>query len=97
MPDLVKIVAELERDGIGFESLAEKIETNSANGKLTFHIFAALAEFERNHNHTYEHARSLPGADHFSRRANSSPSQKIGLGFYGFESGDIKQSVSACV
>ena len=48
LPDLVKIVAELERDGIGFESLAEKIETNSANGKLTFHIFAALAEFERN-------------------------------------------------
>ena len=48
LPDLVRIVAELERDGIGFKSLAEKIETNSANGKLTFHIFAALAEFERN-------------------------------------------------
>ena len=34
-PDLVRIVAELERDGIGFENLTEKIETNSANGKLT--------------------------------------------------------------
>ena len=34
-PDLVRIVAELERDGIGFESLTEKIETNSADGKLT--------------------------------------------------------------
>jgi len=48
LPDLVRIVSELERDGIGFESLTEKIETISANGKLTFHIFAALAEFERN-------------------------------------------------
>lgn len=48
LPDLVKIVAELERDGIGFESLTEKIETGSAAGKLIFHVFAALAEFERN-------------------------------------------------
>lgn len=47
LPDLVQIVAELERSGIGFESLAEKIETNSAAGKLVFHVFAALAEFER--------------------------------------------------
>ena len=47
LPDLVQIVAELERSGIGFESLNEKIETNSATGKLVFHVFAALAEFER--------------------------------------------------
>jgi DNA invertase Pin-like site-specific DNA recombinase len=48
LSDLVKIVAELESEGIGFESLSEKIETGSAAGKLTFHVFAALAEFERN-------------------------------------------------
>lgn len=48
VPDLVKIVAELEQRGIGFESLQEKIETESASGKLVFHVFAALAEFERN-------------------------------------------------
>lgn len=48
LPDLVRIVAELERRGIGFESLSEKIETDSAAGKLVFHVFAALAEFERN-------------------------------------------------
>lgn len=47
LPDLVKIVSELEQRGIGFESLAEKIETDSAAGKLVFHVFAALAEFER--------------------------------------------------
>ena len=47
LPDLVQIVGELEQAGIGFESLHEKIETTSAAGKLVFHVFAALAEFER--------------------------------------------------
>lgn len=45
---LVQIVAELEQKGVAFESLTEKIETSSAAGKLVFHVFAALAEFERN-------------------------------------------------
>jgi DNA invertase Pin-like site-specific DNA recombinase len=48
LPDLVQIVAGLEEKGIGFESITEKIETTSAAGKLVFHVFAALAEFERN-------------------------------------------------
>ncbi|WP_368655512.1 recombinase family protein [Castellaniella ginsengisoli] len=47
LPDLVQIVADLEQRGIGFESMSEKIETDSAAGKLVFHVFAALAEFER--------------------------------------------------
>jgi DNA invertase Pin-like site-specific DNA recombinase len=47
LPNLVQIVTELEQRGIGFESLTEKIETGSAAGKLIFHVFAALAEFER--------------------------------------------------
>ena len=47
LPDLVKIVAELEKHGVYFESLTEKIETGCASGKLQFHVFAALAEFER--------------------------------------------------
>lgn len=46
--DLVQIVSELEQKGIGFESITERIETASAAGKLVFHVFAALAEFERN-------------------------------------------------
>ena len=48
LPDLVQIVADLEQRGIALESLTEKIETSSAAGKLVFHVFAALAEFERN-------------------------------------------------
>jgi DNA invertase Pin-like site-specific DNA recombinase len=48
LPDLVAIVSELENAGVSFESVTEKIETGSAAGKLIFHVFAALAEFERN-------------------------------------------------
>ena len=48
LPELVQIVAELEQRGVGFESLTEKIETDSAAGRLVFHVFAALSEFERN-------------------------------------------------
>lgn len=48
LPDLVRIVGELEQKGVSFESLTEKIEAGRAAGKLVFHVFAALAEFERN-------------------------------------------------
>lgn len=41
------MVGELEAAGVGFESLTERIETGSAAGRLVFHVFAALAEFER--------------------------------------------------
>src|SRR5690554_1519256 len=43
LPDLVKIIADLEQRGVSFESLTENIETGSATGKLVFHIFGALA------------------------------------------------------
>lgn len=46
--DLIKIVSSLQDKGIFFESLTERIETLSAGGKLIFHVFASLAEFERN-------------------------------------------------
>jgi DNA invertase Pin-like site-specific DNA recombinase len=46
--DLVGIVNGLEARSVGFESLMESIETTSPSGKLVFHLFAALAEFERN-------------------------------------------------
>jgi DNA invertase Pin-like site-specific DNA recombinase len=48
LADLVALVAEFERRKINFESLTEKIETISPAGRLVFHVFAALAEFERN-------------------------------------------------
>jgi DNA invertase Pin-like site-specific DNA recombinase len=48
LADLVRIVTELESRGIAFESTTEQIATGSSSGKLVFHLFAALAEFERN-------------------------------------------------
>lgn len=48
LTDLVNTITRLEDRGIGFESLTERIETQSATGKLMFHVFAAMAEFERN-------------------------------------------------
>jgi DNA invertase Pin-like site-specific DNA recombinase len=47
LADLVAIVTDLEARGIGFESVTEQIATGSSSGKLVFHLFAALAEFER--------------------------------------------------
>ncbi len=48
LSDLVHIAGQLEQRKVGLESLTEKIETVSSAGKLVFHVFAALAEFERN-------------------------------------------------
>jgi DNA invertase Pin-like site-specific DNA recombinase len=48
LADLVSLIAELEQRKINFESMTEKIETISPAGRLVFHVFAALAEFERN-------------------------------------------------
>lgn len=48
LSDLVAIVNDLEKRGIAFESLSERIDTSSASGKLIVHVFASMAEFERN-------------------------------------------------
>jgi DNA invertase Pin-like site-specific DNA recombinase len=42
------MVNQLEARGIGLRSLHESLDTSSSSGKLIFHIFGALAEFERN-------------------------------------------------
>ena len=47
LPDLIQTVGQLESRGIGFQSIHESIDTSSSSGKLIFHVFAALAEFER--------------------------------------------------
>jgi DNA invertase Pin-like site-specific DNA recombinase len=44
---LIETVETLERRGVGFRSLTESIDTTSAGGRLVFHLFGAMAEFER--------------------------------------------------
>lgn len=44
---LIETVTVLEQRGIGFRSLTEHIDTTTSAGKLIFHVFGALAEFER--------------------------------------------------
>lgn len=45
---LIDHVNKLEEQGIGFKSLQETIDTTTSTGRLIFHIFASLAEFEKN-------------------------------------------------
>ena len=47
LPHLVETVGALATRGVGFHSLQEHIDTTTSGGKLIFHIFASLAEFER--------------------------------------------------
>lgn len=43
---MIEQVGRLEAAGIGFRSLTENIDTTTAGGRLIFHVFGALAEFE---------------------------------------------------
>src|SRR3954449_2174954 len=47
LKDLITRIKELNDRKIGFKSLTENIDTTTSGGKLIFHIFGALAEFER--------------------------------------------------
>lgn len=48
MPHLVTLIQELLEKGVAFRSLRDgAIDTTSASGELVFHIFSALAQFER--------------------------------------------------
>lgn len=44
---LIETIRQLDDTGIGFRSLTEHIDTTTAGGRLVFHLFASLAEFER--------------------------------------------------
>ncbi len=48
LKNLIQLISRLEEMKVGFQSLHESMDTTSSGGKLVFHIFGALAEFERN-------------------------------------------------
>jgi DNA invertase Pin-like site-specific DNA recombinase len=47
LPHLIETVQELEGRGVGFRSLTESIDTTTPGGRLIFHIYGSLAQFER--------------------------------------------------
>jgi DNA invertase Pin-like site-specific DNA recombinase len=47
LPHLIATIRDLQERGVGFRSLQEQIDTTTSGGKLIFHVFGALAEFER--------------------------------------------------
>ena len=47
LANLIELMTSLSKEEIGFRSLSEQIDTTTSGGKLVFHIFGALAEFER--------------------------------------------------
>lgn len=47
LSELIALMTTLNERGISFRSLTEQIDTTTSGGKLIFHIFGALAEFER--------------------------------------------------
>ena len=57
LKDLVEIIHDLNQRGVGFRSLTEAIDTTSTGGRLVFHIFGALAEFE----HSLIRERTIAG------------------------------------
>lgn len=44
---LIEVVQALDAAGVGFRSLQENLDTTTSGGRLVFHVFGALAEFER--------------------------------------------------
>lgn len=48
LKDLIEWINYLDTEGVALKSLQESIDTSTATGKLVFHVFGALAEFERN-------------------------------------------------
>ncbi|MDD2370123.1 MAG: recombinase family protein [Sulfuricurvum sp.] len=47
LPHLIEIISQLKSKGVGFKSLTEGMDTSSPSGELLFHVFGALAQFER--------------------------------------------------
>ena len=76
---LIQTVKELQERNIGFKSLQENIDTTTSGGKLVFHIFGALAEFERDliKERTMAGLKAARARGHFGGRPRLLTSQQI--------------------
>lgn len=81
LKDLIECVQELQDRRVEFKSLREAIDTNTAGGRLVFHIFGALSEFEREVVRERTHA-GLAAARARGRKGGRKPSmdaKQVGL------------------
>jgi DNA invertase Pin-like site-specific DNA recombinase len=74
LKDLVQNVEDLNARGVQFRSLHENIDTTSPGGKFQFHVFSALAEFER------DLIRERTMADHASTTTQANVAAKVDIG-----------------
>jgi len=75
---LVDTVGALEERGVGFRSLTEPIDTTTPGGRLVFHVFAGLGEFERDLIREHTHA-GLAAARAPRRRPSVMSAEKLGV------------------
>jgi DNA invertase Pin-like site-specific DNA recombinase len=47
LPHLIETIGELEGGGVGFRSLTEAIDTTTPGGRIIFHVFSVLGQFNR--------------------------------------------------
>src|SRR5438105_9205497 len=81
LKQLIELVDMFNQKGIGFKSLKETIDTTTSTGKLVFHIFGALAEFERDiiHERTRAGLEAARARGRNGGRPKSLPPHKIAL------------------
>ena len=70
---LVETAENLQQRGIGLKVLTQQIDTTTPGGRLVFHVFAAMAEFERELTLERTHA-GLASAKALGRRGGRKPS-----------------------
>jgi DNA invertase Pin-like site-specific DNA recombinase len=79
LKDLVQNVEDLNARGVEFRSLHENIDTTSPGGKFQFHVFSALAEFERDliRERTMAGLRAARARGRFGGRPKSMTPEKV--------------------
>jgi DNA invertase Pin-like site-specific DNA recombinase len=88
MKQLIETIEELRLKGIGFRSLTEALDTTTAQGRLVFHMFGALAEFER----SLIRERTQAGLAAAARRPHRRPSAETHGRRHRGRQGDARQS-----